>query len=86
MKLSLIVITTVALLTGCVSEAEQKEREEWRAKQEARRWQATCVDKDGHQYYNKLIKYYDRLGGAVKVQREDDKYDVITGNCKLEEL
>jgi hypothetical protein len=86
MKLSLIIVTTAALLAACVSEAEQKEREEWRAKQEARRWQAVCVDKDGHQYYSQRAKAYYIDDGGIKVYKEDGKVDVVMGNCKLEEL
>lgn len=51
-----------------------------------RRYQITCIDVSGKEYYNKVAKDIWNREGSISVQREDGKWDAVMGNCKAEEL
>jgi hypothetical protein len=74
---ALVIISTV--MTACAKKENEKPTP-------VRRWQVTCVDGAGKEYYNKVAKNTWNREGSISVQREDDKWDDIMGSCKAEEL
>lgn len=78
-KVFIIMILLSIPMAACMKKEDEKPTP-------VRRWQVTCVDGAGKEYYNKVAKNTWNREGSISVQREDDKWDDIMGNCKAEEL
>lgn len=71
------VIMSTITMTACMKKEEPTP---------PRRYQVTCIDVSGKEYYNKVAKDIWNREGSISVQREDGKWDAVMGNCKAEEL
>lgn len=78
-----IMLLLVISITACENE---ERRAYYEAQSKVVNYKASCVDSEGRTYYEKGVNDFYRDGGNITLYRIDGKRDVITGNCKVEEL